>query len=116
MGVSWIAQWSANVTSAVHANGLARHEVGFDQEQHRPRDRVFTTPPSERRGVFHGFHLFGARSGRRKDRSGGNSIHEDLIACQLERERLGERNRAGFRDVARKVAWITRTAARSNPV
>src|SRR5262249_23505602 len=45
-----------------------------------------------------------------------DAVDENLVARQLERERFGQRDRAGFRDVVRNISQVARASAPRNPV
>ena len=76
--------------AAVDADGFAGDEVGLEQEHDRLRDLRLAAPSAERRGCLDRLQLLVARVLGRQDRAGRDGVDEDLVAGELERQRLGQ--------------------------
>ena len=79
---------------------------------------ISASPPQRPSGVDFATDIafFRRHLRRRKNRSRGDRVHQDLIARQLGGQRFGQRLHAGFGDIVRQVAFVTRAAARDEPV
>src|SRR5882672_4899054 len=108
--------WLLQMAAAVDADGFTGDEIAVEQRQHGLRDLDFAAPAAERRRPFDRAYFFLARAWRREDRSGRDRVDEDVVGGQLDRERFGERDRAGLRDVIREVSDVPRPAAARDPV
>ena len=78
--------------AAVHADRLARDEVGLDERQHGLGNFHFASPASHRRRGRDFVDLGLRQVRRREDGPRRDGIHEDLVARKLDLLALGERN------------------------
>src|SRR5881296_3684612 len=95
---------------------LSGDEIAIEEPQHALRDFELAAPPAQRRRLLDGFELLVGRAGRREDWAGRNRVDEDVVARELERERLGQRDHAALRHVVRQIAPVSRPAASRKPV
>src|SRR5262245_41277111 len=103
------------VPAAVDANGFPGDEITLDDREHAFDDFRFATPHAERRRLFNVAKLIISDAGRREDRPWSNGVDENAICRELQRERLGQGNHAGLRDVVRQVAEVARPSALRRP-
>ena len=79
---------------------------------------ISASPPQRPSGVdlLDGEDLFIRGAWRSDDRPGCNRVHQDIVGCQFQRQRFGQRNDAALRDVVRQEALVSRPAAPRDPV
>src|SRR5688500_17535458 len=102
--------------AAVDPDRLAGDEVAVDEREHGFRHLEFAAPSAKRRRTLDGCELLVRYALRRHDWSRGHRGYQNLIAGELEGQRLGQGNHARFRNVIRQITGIARPPASRDPV